>query len=237
MNTEQTKAIDLIKQNNTDIDGDTNNIFITGAAGCGKSFVLNEIIKWLLNTYTNDNDCEIGVTASTGAAAVLLDNGRTLHSYLSIGTGIKSASELYSSMSKYVKEKLIKLKILIIDEISMINDILFTKISDYLSLIKNNDMPFGGVNLILVGDFHQLPPVKGKYCFKSPVWDNLNLNIINLTTPIRQNDAQFISILDEIRNNKITKENFDILKNTKNNIQQHSFINLQLLKQINNQRK
>ncbi|MDZ7867926.1 MAG: AAA family ATPase [Rheinheimera sp.] len=135
------------------------NVFITGNAGVGKSKVTQVIVQNFL--FKNK---KIGVTSSTTISAINI-NGTTLHSFLGIGISIMPASVLYKDLidKRYkspIHTKLKKLEILIIDEISMINGDLFELIDEYLQLIKKNDLPFGGVQLILIGDFYQLLPVK-----------------------------------------------------------------------------
>jgi len=126
--------------------------------------------------------------------------------------------ELYEKikLNTSVYNKLKKLEVLIIDEISMMDDELFILINKLLMLIKNNDQIFGGVQMILVGDFHQLPPINGDYCFLTEEWSKLNLNTVILTELIRQKDDNKLQlILEEIRNDKPSDETIDILKSLK----------------------
>lgn len=108
---------------------------------------------------------------------------------------------------------------LIIDEISMMPNDLFTKISEYLVLVRGANVPFGGLQLILCGDFCQLSPVSGDYCFKAPVWSDANLEMVELKLSMRQNgDEIFRNILDELRFGVCSKEVFErlrLLKTTK----------------------
>lgn len=192
------------------------NLFITGAGGSGKSTVLKKIIK-----YNQRKNINIGITASTGIAASLI-GGTTLHSYLKIGIGNKTVEELYNNLvSKKNKSdyyKLLKLEILIIDEISMIDNILFSKIAAYLSLIKNVKKPFGGIQIILCGDFYQLPPINNTYCFKAKIWNRLRINTIILKNQMRQiHDLEFQNILENIKINNITDYIYDKLSLLKNN--------------------
>lgn len=188
------------------------NLFITGEGGVGKS----KITKTIIN-YFKDKNVQIGVTGSTGVSATLI-NGTTIHSFMGIGLAKKSADELYSSMSNANIIKLQKLQVLIIDEISMINNILFSKISKILSLIKGIKKQFGGIQVILVGDFTQLPPVTHKYCFESKAWDKLNLKNIVLDKQMRQNeDIEFQKILSYLRFNPLNNEIYNILKHYINN--------------------
>jgi len=146
------------------------NLFLTAAAGAGKSFVINKAVAQLRGRYDINPDLpsRIAVCASTGKAASLIA-GRTVHSYLGIGLAKQDAEALFEKLvsTRRLKPKykeLLNLRVLIIDEISMINNVLLDKISEYLSLIKKNHLPFGGVQMIFVGDLCQLAPVEGKYC-------------------------------------------------------------------------
>lgn len=183
---------------------------------CGKSTALKSIIKMLKRKKYN-----IGITSSTGSSATLI-NGTTLHSFLNIGLANKSATELYEKLkfqsNKSNYKKLKKLDVLIIDEISMIDDVLFNKIAGYLSLIKEIKKPFGRIQLIFCGDFYQLPPINNDYCFKSKIWDMLKIQIIELKQMMRQqNDYEFQELLNNIKLNNITDEVYNKLLTLKNN--------------------
>ncbi len=190
------------------------NLFITGSSGVGKSTVLKKIIK-----YFKKNKFNIGVTASTGSAATLI-NGTTVHSFLGIGLGTQSATQLYESLmhkkNKTVYNKLKKLDVLIIDEISMIDDQLFSKIAGYLSLIKQIKKPFGKIQIILCGDFYQLAPVNNDYCFKSNIWNKLKIKTIELKLMMRQqDDIDFQKLLIDVKLSRNIDYVYDILKTRK----------------------
>lgn len=210
LNKEQQKAFDLIKEGNS--------VLLTGSAGTGKSFTLSEIISW-----AHKNKKNIGVTATTGSAAILI-KGRTIHSYLGIGLGTKTAAQLAAYViqnSKYVLNRLKNLDILIIDEISMLDAELFSKISEFLSIIRMNTAPFGGVQIVLCGDFAQIAPVgkNAEYCFKSDIWSSANIITINLKTIIRQkDDLEFIEILECLRWGKCTKSILERLQKLQNTV-------------------
>lgn len=189
------------------------NLLITGPGGVGKSTVLKSIIKYLKRKNKN-----IGITSSTGISATLI-NGTTLHSFLKIGLATKSAQELYDKIifNKPIYNKLKKLEVLIIDEISMIDNVLFNKIAAYLSLIKGIKKPFGKIQLILCGDFYQLPPVENTYCFNSNIWNRLNLQKIELKKQMRQiDDSYFQYMLEQVKINNITDDIFSKLSELKN---------------------
>lgn len=201
MNEKQLEAFNIVKNNE--------NLFLSGSAGTGKSFTIKKIVEYLEN-----NNINYGLTALTGCAASLI-NGQTLHSFLLLGID-KSLKDIYNDLSKkYIpKFKILKsLQTLIIDEISMMSNELIELINELFKLIKSNLLPFGGIQIILVGDFHQLPPIKGNYCFTSPVWDILNLHNIILTDLIRQKDDLVLQeILEELRIGKISDKTFETLK-------------------------
>jgi len=204
MNNKQKEAFDVVKRGS--------NLFLTGSAGTGKSYTLKTIIK-----YFESKNITYGLTALTGCAAVLI-NGQTIHSYLYLGIS-RDLNAIYNNILKFKKKlmELKKLQVLIIDEISMMDDGLFELIHNLLMMIKNNDKPFGGIQLILVGDFYQLPPVIGDFCFNSPIWNELKLQTVILTELIRQKDDNLLQkILEEIRNGKPSDETFEILTNLKN---------------------
>jgi len=206
MNSGQQKVFEVVKRKQ--------NVFITGSAGCGKSFSLEHIIKW-----AREERKQFAVTASTGCASYLI-RGRTIHSYLGIGLAKKPAKELaeYVKWKKpYIVSKLKVLEILIIDEISMINSELLDKISEFLSIIKGSSKSFGGVQVILCGDFCQLPPVEGKYSFHAESWKKANIKSIELTQQMRQNkDECFKKMLEELRWGVCNDENYKRLKSIKN---------------------
>lgn len=201
LNEEQKLAIEYIKAGK--------NTFITGSPGTGKSFTLKHCISYIKSTHK-----KYAITSSTGCSAVLI-NGQTLHSYLGIGTFNMTVEKHVSSLKTkyYQKYKNIQeLQILIIDEISMIDNTTFDKISKFLQIIKNNQKHFGGIQLILVGDFCQLSPVCGNYCFTSDTWNNLDLQCVYLTKCIRQeNDIEFQKILEEVRFGKCSKKTYEKL--------------------------
>jgi ATP-dependent DNA helicase PIF1 len=200
MNTEQCCALEAVLSGN--------NIFITGPPGTGKSYTLKHIIRTL-----KDKQKKIAITASTGCSAVLI-NGQTIHSYLGMGNGSMKPEKIIQSLkTKKTKYKQIQeLDTLIIDEISMIDDITLEFISTILKNIKDNSEPFGGTQVIFVGDFCQLSPVKGNYCFTSSIWQESKLACIQLMQSMRQkDDEEFKNILQQIRFGGCSKDTFQRL--------------------------
>jgi ATP-dependent DNA helicase PIF1 len=201
MNEKQLEAFNIVKNNE--------NLFLSGSAGTGKSFTIKNIVEYL-----EENKINYGLTALTGCAASLI-NGQTLHSYLLLGIN-KSLIDIYNDLSRKFIPKFKSLKslnTLIIDEISMMSNELLELIDELFKMIKSNTLPFGGIQVIMVGDFHQLPPIKGNYCFTSPSWDALNMNNVILTDLIRQKDDLVLQeILEELRTGKMSDKTFEILK-------------------------
>ena len=191
------------------------NIFLTGPAGTGKSVTLKKMIE-----HCEINSCPYGVTATTGTAAFLI-GGRTIHSYLNLGLAKDSAKNIFEYVRRnrpHTVKKLRELKVLIIDEISMLDDLLFNKISEYLSLVRYNSNPFGGLQIVLTGDFCQLEPVSGDYCFKSETWGKCKLNTIYLTKMIRQDgDIKFQKMLMKLRYGICSDKTFERLSKLKDN--------------------
>ena len=185
------------------------NILITGGAGVGKSYLISEIKKYL-----RESDISYGITAMTGSASVLI-NGRTLHSFMGIGLAKGTPEDLLKKIRKnaVILNGLLNLRALIIDEVSMMSDILFEKIAKIFTILHRSDIPFGKVQVILVGDMSQLKPVEGDYCFKSLVWDACKFNVTILTKNMRvQNDLVFKELLDRLRWGVCTESDLDILE-------------------------
>ena len=186
------------------------NILITGSAGSGKSFVVKYIIQ-----YATESKKVLGICAMTGSAAVLI-GGTTLHAFMGIGLARESVEYLVRRIRSNPNDKaalLKQLEMLIIDEVSMMNDELLTKMSQILSIIRKNPAPFGGVQIILVGDPFQLCPIEHKYFFKSPEWLRGNFQVSLLKLNMRQaGDDLFKSILDRVRWGNCNKEDYKVLK-------------------------
>jgi ATP-dependent DNA helicase PIF1 len=181
------------------------NVFITGPGGTGKS----TIIKHVANE-TRMKEIPIGVTAMTGAAAVLI-NGQTLHSFLGIGLGKESVDSLVQKIMKRSKIKKIweTLDMLIVDEVSMLSAELLTKLNNVAKEVRGNDKVFGGIQLIFSGDFLQLPCIKGEFCFECKDWDECQFKIFHLQHILRQNDARFQQCLNNARFGKVTEEDIE----------------------------
>ncbi|MBD3359246.1 MAG: AAA family ATPase [Candidatus Buchananbacteria bacterium] len=183
------------------------NVFLTGAAGSGKTFLLNKYIKYL-----RKNDIAVAITASTGIAATHM-NGRTIHSWCGMGINLKmNKSQINEIVNKdYIYDNILNTKVLIIDEVSMLHSSQLDLVDKICKTIKNNDEPFGGIQVILCGDFFQLPPVSkesdtSEYAFESDIWNNMDLKVCYLTEQYRQNDKDFLGILKKIRENSVDQD-------------------------------
>ena len=201
----QRKAVDLIEKGM--------NVFITGPAGTGKSFLLNYIKEQY-------QDKGLHITASTGIASINV-GGQTLHSWAGLGLGNLPLNEILRNIMSVkgvkMRKKLISTKILAIDEISMIPADIFDLLNNLLKAIRNNNLPFGGVQLILFGDFLQLPPVN-KYnqelffCFESEAWQEADIKVVHLKEIYRQKDMDLINMLNNLRFGEITEQDIKLLR-------------------------
>ena len=188
-------------------------IVVTGPAGCGKSFLIKRMKEHTEQVKTN-----IAVTALTGTAAALV-NGLTLHSWAGIGLAAGSSEELFQNMRKFRKQHIqrwVDIDILIIDEISMMGADLFNKLNGLAQLIRNNGLFFGGIQVVLCGDFCQLKPVSqdkdAKFCFETATWQkHLANDTYYLNTVMRQTDPVFQDLLANIRIGCITDSQKAIL--------------------------
>lgn len=166
---------------------------------------------------------QTALTAMTGCAALLLHSkAKTLHSWSGIGLGTDAVPLLVGKIKKSRRATLrwLKTDTLVIDEVSMMTPDLFEKLEEIARTIRRNQRPFGGLQIIMVGDFYQLPPVsKGQdtdFVFESPLWSKLGLITHDLTQIVRQKDEAFQTILNQARCGQLTKESLKILKRRMN---------------------
>jgi ATP-dependent DNA helicase PIF1 len=197
------------------------NVFVTGSAGTGKSYLLTMVRQ----SYLRHN---MHLTASTGIAAVQI-GGVTLHSWAGLGTGSAPFAEVMrfinSGKGTHIRRKLKKTRILAIDEISMLSADIFDLLNNVLKEVRGNPDPFGGIQLVLFGDFLQLPPVIGygmdrnarKFCFESEAWEEANIETYNLKQVFRQEDKFFVDLLNGLRTGNLSEEHIEALNKRRQN--------------------
>lgn len=187
------------------------NVFLTGPGGSGKSFLL----KYFINYYKSNLETEkslLYVTSTTGLSALLID-GITINRYAGIGIGDKDVENYYQKIKriKFLYNKWLNTKVLIIDEISMMNADLFDKLESLARKVRMNKLHFGGIQIILSGDFLQLPPVKSdKFCFEAHSWKIID-NIFYFNEIIRQSDILLQNVLNNIRIGVVNEEVKELL--------------------------
>ena len=170
--------------------------------GTGKSVLLRELIRGLQGKYRNEPD-RVAVTASTGLAACNV-GGVTLHSFSGIGLGKESAPELIKKIKRNAKAKTrwLRTEVLIIDEVSMVDGEMFDKLEEVARKIRASGKPFGGIQLVITGDFFQLPPVPdqgriARFAFEANTWSTTIERTIGLTQIFRQKDPGTSVVLPE----------------------------------------
>lgn len=186
------------------------NVFFTGSAGTGKSVLLRELIHRLRAKYKNakgssywesmsTNDA-VAVTASTGIAACNI-GGCTLHSFVGVGLGTEALPTLIGKVRKNSNtiRRWQDTKVLIIDEVSMIDSDFMDKVEALARSIRRNEQPWGGIQVVLTGDFFQLPPVSKngavKFCFEGQSWTSTITSTIQLQQVFRQKDQSNLTVL------------------------------------------
>jgi ATP-dependent exoDNAse (exonuclease V) alpha subunit len=215
INIDQEGILDLPRQN----------LLISGSAGSGKTYVAKQLAQKIPYSV---------LTATTGVAALNL-GGETIHRALGLGITARP-EEAGRIMGKWERIKQSKqpwdvakwnlmerMQTLVIDECSMLRRDQFELIDAVLSYVKNNPLPFGGLQIVTVGDFAQLPPVvtssdlirypdlQDPFCFQSDLWSQANINSLNLTTNFRQGEGDFLSALEELRFGLVTTITEDML--------------------------
>lgn len=192
------------------------NVFLTGEPGAGKTYVLNQYIAWL-----EAAGLTVAVTASTGIAATHI-GGMTIHSWS--GIGIRDTLSRYDLDQITTKEKLVKrferVHVLVIDEISMLEGTILDMVDLVLKVARGKSEPFGGVQVVFVGDFFQLPPITKpgstmRYAFASRAWENARPLICYLSEQWRHEDELLSNLLGAIRRNEVEEEHYTLLNEQK----------------------
>ncbi len=183
-------------------------VFISGPAGVGKT----EVIKFAIRSL--GGYVRVGLTSTTGTSALII-GGTTLHSFLGIGLGRETPDKLIKNIMQNtkIKNRWLELDILIIDEISMLSADLFDKLEYMARVIRRSENAFGGIQLILSGDFLQLPCVgSDTFCFEAESWNNCVSRTFYLTEIIRQSNIEFQKCLNEIRIGELSDESISMLQ-------------------------
>ncbi|HYF29088.1 MAG TPA: helix-turn-helix domain-containing protein [Candidatus Paceibacterota bacterium] len=176
------------------------NVFLTGEPGSGKTHTINEYVKWL-----RSHAIEPAITASTGIAATHL-HGVTIHSWSGIGIAEQPLAQLIEQITQkeHVVKRIQKTPVLIIDEVSMLSGDVLTMVDAVVRAVRQREEPFGGMQVVVVGDFFQLPPIgrpgrPASFAFESPAWAALKPIVCYLSEQHRQEDTEFLSLLGAIR--------------------------------------
>lgn len=188
------------------------NVFLTGAAGAGKTFTLNQFIKLAKNS-----GMKVSVTATTGLAATHL-GGNTIHAWSGMGVNDFLYKNFAEKLSKSRADIIKSTDILIIDEISMLHDFRLDMVDEICRTVRQNfDQAFGGIQVILCGDFFQLPPINragskaGGFVVHSNAWREADFQICYLEENHRQEDQDLTEILNAIRSNDVRRRHAEAL--------------------------
>jgi len=184
------------------------NVFLTGGGGTGKSKVVELFIQQFKDKHPDDWRKYLGITSTTGSSALLI-GGTTIHSFSGIGIcrGDDDAIIKRTVFRKHLRKRWTELQILIIDEISMLTPRAFRLISRISQIIRKNRSPFGGIQVILSGDFCQLAPILDanerndtmEYCFETAEWRHSEIETVHFKHIHRQKDVAFIETLQKLR--------------------------------------
>lgn len=201
----QADALDILKTGA--------NVFLTGEPGAGKSHTIREYVKFL-----QSRGVAPAMTASTGIAATHI-SGMTIHSWSGLGIRKfitrRECKELATN-STYGK-RIRTASVLIIDEISMLDAAMLDSVDMVCRVVRDSDLPFGGIQIVLVGDFFQLPPVTrhdeppARFAFAARSWDDANLTVCYLSEQHRQEDPVFLDILAALRRGSLTEDHVETL--------------------------
>lgn len=212
---QQSTALDILKTGH--------NVFLTGSAGSGKTYTLNQYIHYL-----RARRIAVAVTASTGIAATHM-NGTTIHSWSGIGIKDELTERDLKNISgrRYLTDRMKETAVLIIDEISMLHAKQLDMVNKVLKHVRNSEAAFGGIQVVVAGDFFQLPPVgargesnREKFAFMSAAWLAADFHICYLTEQHRQDDTQsgdtlnLDAILNQIREQSVTFDAIHALEAT-----------------------
>lgn len=202
------------------------NVLLTGAAGSGKTYLLNKYINSL-----KEQGIAVAVTASTGIAATHL-GGRTIHSWSGIGIKDSLSPLDLRSLSKksYLKKQFENTEVLVIDEVSMLSAHHLDMINKVCQTMKRNQLPFGGLQIVLSGDFFQLPPISRntqeiKFVNQAEIWPEMDIRVCYLSGQYRQSDKKLSLLLEDLRLNKLDKKTLEQLVTPRDKKESKKFTN------------
>ncbi|MCF7844637.1 MAG: AAA family ATPase [Kiritimatiellales bacterium] len=186
--------------------GGEDNLFLTGAAGTGKSFLLRQFLR-------SKPKRAYPVLASTGTAALLVD-GRTFHSFFGLGIleGGKDATVARVLHKGRSIKRIREAECIVIDEVSMLSGETLAAAEEISRHAREDNSPWGGLRIVVVGDFAQLPPVQSNdyqqrdWAFCHPVWEASNFQSIYLQTPVRTTESDLLSVLNNVRSGIVSEE-------------------------------
>lgn len=187
------------------------NVLLTGPAGAGKTYVLNQFIR-----QAKADGKHVSVTATTGLAATHI-GGNTIHAWSGIGVGDVLQEDFEDYLLKSRRDIIETTDVLVIDEISMLHDYRLDMVDTVARTVRDDPRPFGGIQVVLCGDFFQLPPVnrdgsrQGGFVTNSNAWQDLNLVICYLNEQHRQDDQEFLDILNALRGGDIRRRHAEAL--------------------------
>ena len=206
------------------------NVFISGLAGSGKTTVINRFTELIDAEY--EGVFNVAVTASTGIAATLI-GGTTLHSWAGLGISKEPFNPKEISPHMWGRSaNLRNVDVLIIDEVSMLPAYLFTKLEAALRYFRRNEEPFGGVQIVAIGDFLQLPPVvrngdedvDNRYIIETDAWKQAKFNYCFLDKSYRAKDDNLKKMLTEIATGRVSSHTRDIIEDRKNKSKNNSSV-------------
>src|SRR3989344_3247612 len=211
----QSQALDILKMGK--------NVFLSGPAGSGKTHVLQDYINYL-----KSHAVDVAVTASTGIAATHL-GGMTIHSWSGLGVrDVLTDYDIEDLMERqYLYKRFERTKVLIIDEVSMLHHFRLDLIEWICRQMKRSEKPFGGMQIVVCGDFFQLPPVtrgdvlESEFAYKAESWPASKFTVYYLSEQHRQKDNTYLSILNQIRENKVNQKTVELLKTRLNKDPEH----------------
>lgn len=199
------------------------NVHLSGPGGVGKTYITNELIELITKCnqvvdivgkkYSQPPIC-YHVTSTTGCSAINIKFGKTLHRFAGLGLMKEDVKVLVQRAlkSRTIRERWQSCEFLIIDECSMLGCELLTKINTIAQVLRRNNEPMGGIRVMFVGDFFQLPPVNDDFCFMSPVWDKLNFQWYVLSEPKRFDSVNYFDLLQRARYGNCTKKDYKLLR-------------------------